>query len=53
MNNVRCVWVLPFVVASICVAGASSAFAQGTGYIDRHCRGRARVRRAGRDNHRD
>ncbi len=29
MNNVRCVWVLPFVVASICFASASSAFAQG------------------------
>ena len=29
MNNVRCVWVLPFVVASICLAGASSALAQG------------------------
>ena len=30
MNNVRCVWVLPFVVASICLSGASSALAQGT-----------------------
>jgi len=30
MNNVRCVWVLPFVVASVCLVGASSAFAQGT-----------------------
>src|SRR4051794_39207889 len=33
MNNVRCVWVLPFVVASICLAGASAAFAQGTGTL--------------------
>ena len=33
MNNVRCVWVLPFVIASICLAGASSAFAQGTGTL--------------------
>jgi len=30
MNNARCVWVLPFVVASICLSGASSALAQGT-----------------------
>ena len=30
MNNVRGVWVLPFVVASICLSGASSALAQGT-----------------------
>src|SRR6476659_8594285 len=30
MNNVRCAWVLPFVVASICLTGASSALAQGT-----------------------
>ena len=30
MNNVRCVWVLPFVVASVCLAGATSALAQGT-----------------------
>ena len=29
MNNVRCVWVLPFVVASLCLATATSAFAQG------------------------
>ena len=33
MNNVRCVWVLPFVIASICLAGASAAFAQGTGTL--------------------
>ena len=29
MSNVRCVWAVPFVVASLCLAGASSAFAQG------------------------
>jgi hypothetical protein len=30
MNNVRCVWAVPFVVASVCLVGASTAFAQGT-----------------------
>lgn len=29
MNNVRCVWAIPFVVASVCLVGATSAFAQG------------------------
>jgi len=29
MNNVRCVWAVPFVVAFACLVGASSAFAQG------------------------
>jgi len=29
MSNVRCVWAVPFVVASLCLGGASSAFAQG------------------------
>ena len=33
MNNVRCAWALPFVVVSICLAGASNAFAQGTGTL--------------------
>lgn len=33
MSNVRCRWALPFVVAAICLAGASSAFAQGTGTL--------------------
>ena len=33
MNNVRCLWALPFVVAAICLAGATSAHAQGTGTL--------------------
>jgi outer membrane receptor protein involved in Fe transport len=30
MNNVRCVWAVPFVVALVCLVGASPALAQGT-----------------------
>ena len=33
MAKVRCLWVLPFVVAAICFADASAAFAQGTGTL--------------------
>jgi hypothetical protein len=30
MNNVRRVWAVPFVVAMVCLVGASPALAQGT-----------------------
>jgi hypothetical protein len=33
MTNVRYSWALPFVVASICLAGAATAAAQGTGTL--------------------
>ena len=33
MNNARSGWALPFVFASICLAGASTALAQGTGTL--------------------
>jgi len=33
MSNVRCAWALPFVVASICLTGAATAAAQGTGTL--------------------